>query len=214
MSKSPGTTQLSSSQALALMKQGNARFATGVSSFSQEQMQNRRAQLQLGQAPFAIVLGCSDSRVPAEFVFDVGLGDLFVIRIAGNIVAPSQIGSVELAVERFGTPLIVVLGHTQCGAISAAVESLLEPFQASECIHMGSIVKRIQPSVKAVLEANPNIDSAQLEHKAGRANIHASVAHLRHSSEFIENAILSNKLAIIGAEYAVETGTVTFFDES
>src|SRR5262249_8676874 len=111
-------------QALDRLRDGNRRFASNQPASVFLSSRARRAELVAGQRPFAIVLGCSDSRVPAELVFDQGLGDLFVIRVAGNIVAPSQIGSVEFAVSRFGTPLVVVLGHSQCGAVTATLEEL------------------------------------------------------------------------------------------
>src|SRR5512139_2481457 len=114
-------------EALERLREGNAPFASNVRSLESLLSHTRRGDLTAGQEPFAIILGCSDSRVPAELVFDQGLGDLFVIRVAGNIVAPSQIGSVEFAATRYATRLVVVLGHSQCGAILATLESLLDP---------------------------------------------------------------------------------------
>src|SRR5271157_2642032 len=117
---------ISAREALDRLKEGNRRFASDLRSRDLPTGQTRRRELAAGQEPFAIILGCSDSRVPAEIVFDQGLGDLFVIRVAGNIVAPSQIGSVEFAAERFGTRLVVVLGHSSCGAIEAAIEAVVQ----------------------------------------------------------------------------------------
>ena len=136
--------------ALELLRKGNGRFASGLRSGDGAASLTRRAELVTGQEPFAIILGCSDSRVPAEIVFDQGLGDLFVIRVAGNIVAPSQVGSVEFAAERFGTRLVVVLGHSQCGAILATLEELGRPTE-NQSRNLRSIVDRIRPSVEALL---------------------------------------------------------------
>jgi carbonic anhydrase len=163
------------------------------------------------QEPFAIILGCSDSRVPAEIVFDQGLGDLFVIRVAGNIVGPSQVGSVEFAAAHFGTPLVVVLGHSNCGAVSATIKELQ---MSMECRSPGlcSIVDRIRPSVEALLESSHQQNPDTLLQKAVRSNIHASTHHLRQGSHILQELILSNQLMVVGAEYSVETGVVDFFD--
>jgi carbonic anhydrase len=203
---------ISAKEALSRLKEGNARFASsGLESVATEH-QSRRAELATGQEPFAIILGCSDSRVPAELVFDQGLGDLFVIRVAGNIVAPSQVGSVEFAAERFGTRLVVVLGHSQCGAITATLEELRRPTE-NQSRGLRAIVDRVRPSVETVLEAHPGGDAESLHHAAVRANIRASVAHLKHGSEIIERLMDREGLAVIGAEYSLETGRVDFFSD-
>ncbi len=141
---------ISAREALERLREGNRRFASGVRSSDTLTSPTRRSELTAGQEPFAIILGCSDSRVPAEIVFDQGLGDLFVIRVAGNIVAASQIGSVEFAAERFGTRLVVVLGHSQCGAVLATLEELQRPTE-SQSRNLRSIVDRVRPSVEALL---------------------------------------------------------------
>jgi len=164
-----------------------------------------------GQRPFAIILGCSDSRVPAEIVFDQGLGDLFVIRVAGNIVAPSQIGSVEFAAERFGTRLVVVLGHSQCGAVLATLEELQRP-RESQSRNLRSIVDRIRPSVEGLLVTELRSDLDALVSTAVRANVRASANQLRHSSEVLERLIEDDGLIVVGAEYSLETGLVDVFD--
>src|SRR5687767_13889444 len=143
---------VSAPEALARLRAGNRRFVTGERGLDALLTHTRRSELVAGQQPFAIVLGCSDSRVPAEMVFDQGLGDLFVIRVAGNIVAPSQVGSVEFAAERFGTRLVVVLGHSQCGAVLATLEELRRP-RDNQSRNMRSIVDRIRPSVESLLTA-------------------------------------------------------------
>jgi carbonic anhydrase len=200
---------LSGAEALARLREGNRRFAADQGTAVSNQAQ--REALVTRQEPFAIVLGCSDSRVPAELVFDQGFGDLFVIRVAGNIVAPSQIGSVEFAAARFGTRLVVVLGHTQCGAITATLEELLGKASTSSR-NLRSIVNRVKPSVETLLSAGGIADLDKLAEHAVRANVRASVNHLRHGSELLESLIDERGLIIVGACYSLETGVVTFFD--
>jgi carbonic anhydrase len=171
----------------------------------------RRGDLAAGQDPFAIILGCSDSRVPAEGVFDQGLGDLFVIRVAGNIVAPSQIGSVEFAAARFGTQLVVVLGHSYCGAISATIEELQRPTQ-NQSRNLRSIVDRVRPSVEPLLATPLKDDPEALMRKAVRANVRASASQLRHGSAILEELSGKGELLVVGAEYSLDTGIVDFFD--
>jgi carbonic anhydrase len=177
---------------------------------------SRREDLLKVQAPFAIVLGCSDSRAPAEIVFDQGLGDLFVIRVAGNIVAPSQVGSVEFAAERFGTRLVVVMGHTQCGAIAAALEAISggpggNGQEGSR--NQLSIVNRVRPSIEALVATDLARDPERLRREAMRANVRASVNHLRHGSEVIERLSEKGGLAVVGAELDLATGEVNFFND-
>ena len=202
---------ISAREALECLRQGNRRFASDVRSSDTLTSQTRRNQLAVGQEPFAIILGCSDSRVPAEIVFDQGLGDLFVIRVAGNIVASSQVGSVEFAAARFATRLVVVLGHSQCGAVLATLE---EVQQATENQSRGlrSIVDRVRPSVEALLATELRHDPDALVRHAVRANIRASANQLRHGSEILEQLIQGSGLLVVGAEYSLETGLVDFFD--
>jgi carbonic anhydrase len=198
-------------EGLGRLREGNARFVANQMRTLDHAHESRRAELVSGQAPFAIVLGCSDSRVPAELVFDQGFGDLFVIRVAGNIVAPSQVGSVEFAAERYGTSLVVVMGHTQCGAILATLEELTGG-AASTSGNLRSIVDRVRPSVSTVIAAARGTDPNALVSLAVRANVRASVDHLRHGSALLERLIDRNGLLIVGAEYSLETGVVDFFD--
>jgi carbonic anhydrase len=200
------------SDALARLKEGNRRFVSASRDSEAFASRDRRAELASGQQPFAIVLGCSDSRVPAELVFDQGLGDLFVIRVAGNIVAPSQVGSVEFAAARYDTRLVVVLGHSQCGAILATVEELQRPTE-NQSRNLQSIVDRVRPSVQALMDSGLNDDVDTLVKNAVRANIRASVDHLRHGSQVLEQLIRNEGLVVVGAEYSLETGMVDFFDE-
>jgi carbonic anhydrase len=203
---------ISGRKALERLQEGNRRFASELKAGRRPTGEDRRRELVDGQEPFAIVLGCSDSRVPAEIVFDQGLGDLFVIRVAGNIVAPSQIGSVEFAAERFGTRLVVVLGHSMCGAIAATLEELERPTERRSP-NLRAIVDRIRPAVEGLLEAGVKTDPATLAHLAVRANIRASVDHLRHGSEILERLIERDGLLVVGAEYSLESGLVDFFDD-
>jgi carbonic anhydrase len=198
-------------EALARLREGNQRFAGGHGGINLALDENRRNELVAGQKPFAIILGCSDSRVPAELVFDQGLGDLFVIRIAGNIVAPSQIGSVEFAAAQFGTPLVVVLGHSRCGAVSATLDEITRPAK-NQSRHIHSIVERIRPSVEPLMATELCHDRDALVGHAVRANVRASANHLRHGSEILEQMIQNGQLLIVGAEYSLETGKVDFFD--
>lgn len=198
-------------EALSRLKAGNDRFISNVRDLSALASQSRRADLVEKQHPFAIILGCSDSRVPAEMIFDQGLGDLFVIRVAGNIVAPSLLGSVEFSAVQHGSRLVVVLGHTLCGAIQATVTELKQP-SANRSPNLTSIVNRIQPSVQTLMEAGLESEE-DLVKLATRANIRASVSHLQHGSQVLENLIANDGLRIIGAEYSLETGHVDFFTD-
>jgi carbonic anhydrase len=198
-------------QALRRLREGNVRFASDVRGSEAFLNRTRRAELAAGQRPFAIILGCSDSRVPAEIVFDQGLGDLFVIRVAGNIVAPSQIGSVEFAAARYDTRLVLVLGHSQCGAVVATLEELQRP-TANQSRNLRAIVDRVRPSVEGLLATDLRHDTDALVTQAIRANIRTSVDHLRHGSEVLEQLIQDDGLRVVGAEYSLETGVVEFFD--
>lgn len=197
--------------ALERLRSGNQRFATGLRSPDTQLSHVRRAELAAGQEPFAVILGCSDSRVPAEIVFDQGLGDLFVIRVAGNIVAPSQVGSVEFAVSQFGTRLVVVLGHSQCGAVFATVEQLQRP-TSDQSRNIRSIVDRIRPSIEGLLETELRHQPETLMQMAVRANVRASVNQLRHGSALIEELVENDGLLIVGAEYSLATGLVDFLN--
>ncbi len=203
---------ISAKDALARLQEGNRRFVSNLrDADSISGRLSPHIDLTKGQEPFAIILGCSDSRVPVEIVFDQGLGDLFVIRVAGNIVAPSQIGSVEFAAERFHTRLVVVLGHSMCGAILATLEELARP-RESQSPNLWSIVDRVRPSVENLLETDLRHNHDALVHSAVRANIRASVNQLRHGSSTLENLIQNQGLLVVGAEYSLETGVVDFFD--
>lgn len=198
-------------ESLQRLKDGNRRFVNHLRSTEAMMSQLRRGELVQGQKPFAIVLGCSDSRVPAEIVFDQGLGDLFVIRVAGNIVAPSQVGSVEFAAEAFGTRLVVVMGHTFCGAIDTTLEVIEKP-DVPRSPNLLSIVSRVRPAIEALVHTELAKDRPRLIHEAVRANVRASVSHLKHGSALLERLVLEQGLRVVGAEYSLESGEVDFFD--
>lgn len=202
---------ISAHEALDRLVEGNRRFVSGVRSVEALATHTRRGELTEGQAPFAVILGCSDSRVPVEIIFDQGLGDLFVIRVAGNVVSPSQVGSVEFAAAKFGTRLVVVLGHTGCGAVGATLEELQTPTE-NQSRNLKSIVDRIRPSVEELLATDLRNDPKALAEHAVRANVRASADHLRHGSEILEELIASDGLMVVGAEYSLETGLVELFD--
>lgn len=200
--------------AITRLREGNARFVANVRSVDALASLGRRIDPNERQSPVAIILGCADSRAPAEAIFDQGLGELFVIRVAGNIVAPSQIGSVEFAAERFGTQLVVVMGHSHCGAIAATVE------QIEATAHDGppasrnllSITDRIVPAVRPLMGTDLTKDRAALLRAATRANVSASASQLRHGSRLLEDLMLKRGLVVVGCEYDLATGLVDFFD--
>jgi carbonic anhydrase len=192
---------VSAFEALARLREGNRRFVSDQSAVAPNSSARR----------LALVLGCSDSRVPAELVFDQGFGDLFVIRVAGNVVAPSQVGSVEFAVSRYGTRLVVVMGHSQCGAVLATLEEV-QGRPTNQSRNLRSIVDRVRPSVEAVVAGRLDLDQESLVRDAVRANVRTSVNHLRHGSELVERLLRDTGLVVVGAEYSLETGVVDFFD--
>ncbi len=198
-------------EALERLKEGNARYLDGKLTLTGFAHQGRGKPFVQGQEPFAIILGCSDSRVPAELVFDQGLGDLFVIRVAGNIVASSQIGSVEFAAAKFGVRLVVVLGHTMCGAVEACVSELRQPAE-EQSPNLSAIVDQIRPALEPLMDTKIAEDEEKLLSHATQANIMHSVSHLQHGSEILKDLVADKDLTIIGARYSIETGKVTFFD--
>lgn len=197
--------------ALRRLREGNLRFANDTRSVASLVSQMNRSQHLDGQRPFATILTCSDSRVPAELIFDQGIGDLFVIRVAGNIVAPSLVGSVEFASATFGTSLVVVMGHTSCGAIKATLEVLRNAAELPSD-NIRDIVDRIRPAARSVLEASAGQSDAEIVEYAIRANVRASVDHLRHGSRVLEDMVRTGQVVIVGAEYHLSTGAVDFFE--
>ena len=201
---------VSAREALERLREGNRRFASNAKA-DETLIGQRPAEVADGQEPFAIILGCSDSRVPAEIIFDQGLGDLFVIRVAGNIVAPSQIGSVEFAATKFGTRLVVVLGHSRCGAIEETLSQLQEPSE-NRSRNLRSIVDFVRPSVESLLAQGLGDNPDELIGQAVRSNVRASARQLRHGSEILEELEREQGLVIVGAEYSLESGLVDVFD--
>jgi carbonic anhydrase len=201
---------IAANEALKQLKDGNHRFVSGTQIHGYGDSSTRREELIESQTPFAVILGCSDSRVPAELVFDQGLGDLFVIRVAGNIVASSQVGSVEFAAEYLGVRLVVVIGHSQCGAIEATLAELQDPTKGASG-KIRSIVNRIRPAIEELITTDLRDDPKALSEHAVRANVRHSADHLRHGSPILEQLIENEGLKIVGAEYSIETGVVDFF---
>lgn len=193
--------------ALERLREGNARFVRELRSLDAFGGRVRREALVAGQSPFAIILSCSDSRAPSELVFDCGLGDLFVVRVAGNVVAPSLVGSIEFAAATFGTRLVVVMGHTHCGAIAATLDVVQGATPPSP--NLRDLVDRIAPAVRSVPHGAARADVLR---DATRANIRSSVDKLRHGSAILEQRVLDGRLVVVGAEYALDTGEVGFFD--
>ena len=202
---------ISAHEAVVRLREGNRRFVSNVGGADRVLSSVRRAQLAQTQEPFAVVLGCSDSRVPPEAVFDQGPGNLFVIRVAGNIAAPSQVGSVEFAAERFGTRLVVVLGHTRCGAVQSTFEALQKPTK-SQSSNLQEIVNRVRPSVESWVKTELKGDMEDVVAHAVRDNIRSTVDQLRHKSQVLSQLVVKNDLLVVGAEYCLDTGVVAFLD--
>lgn len=202
---------ISAHEALERLREGNRRFASVQQGRDADPGHSPRPELTEGQEPSAIILGCSDSRVPAEIVFDQGLGDLFVIRVAGNIVAPSLVGSVEFAAQQLGTRLVVVLGHSECGVILAALEAIERPVE-HQSPNLQSIIDRVRPVVEDTVRTGHGLEPEDLVRHAVRKNVRASAEYLRHDSEILAGLIECDGLHVVGAEYSLETGEVDFFD--
>ncbi|MDZ7644552.1 MAG: carbonic anhydrase [Woeseiaceae bacterium] len=207
-------TIVNAEEALRRLEEGNSRYAARAHG-NEAAEPPPREELPQEQNPFAVILGCSDARVPAEYIFDQGPGDLFVIRVAGNIVAPSQLGSVEFAAGQFGTRLVVVLGHTRCGAVQATLQALRQP-KTDISPNLRAIVSFIGPAVEPLLSpagaAAAGPDDEELVNRAVRANVAASVARVRGESAILRELISSSGLRVVGAEYSLRTGRVTFLD--
>ena len=202
---------VSAHEALERLQEGNARYVSAMQRRNTPPDPTHRRELAVGQEPFAVILGCIDSRVPPELIFDQGPGDLFVGRVAGNVATPSQIGNIEFAARYYDVRLAVVLGHTQCGAIQATVDALREQATAPSP-HLEAIIGRIRPSVEPLLQTEAGRDGNALVQHAVRENVRASVAELRERSDVLGQLIEDDGLLIVGAEYALESGRVDFFD--
>ncbi len=193
-------------EALRRLIEGNRRFRDATAG-SIARPWSKELAVQ-AQRPFAIILGCSDSRTPVEILFDQGFGELFVVRIAGNIVAPSVVGSIEFAAAQFGSRLVVVMGHTGCGAVNATVRALQTGGLDTDSRNIRAITDRIAPHIQSLVTPTSGEDIIR---EAVRANVRASVDHLRHGSAIIEDLVSSGRVNVVGAEYELETGVVNFF---
>lgn len=193
------------------LKAGNKRFLAGESlQSSLSSLKKLKDFAETGQFPKAIVLCCSDSRAPVEMIFDQDIGDLFVIRVAGNIVAPSLVGSVEFAASTYNVELVVVMGHTQCGAVKATLDHIENP-QAISSENIHDIVSRIRPHIFTITQQHDLSEQEKLTH-AVEANVRASVSQLSHSSRLIEGLVTSGQINIVGAVLELSTGRVAFLE--
>ncbi|HVH41278.1 MAG TPA: carbonic anhydrase [Labilithrix sp.] len=206
--QSSSPKQIDFATALQRLRDGNRRFVQDVRSIAALATTAQRAALASAQSPFAVILSCADSRVPSEMVFDQGLGSLFVVRVAGNIVAPSLVGSIEYAVDTFGVQLVVVMGHTSCGAVKATLDYLEHPAVGSK--NVLDIVERIRPAVAPLVSSCS--DHNALLSAATRANVRASASQLRSGSPLLKSQLEAGRLLVVGAEYSLETGVVDMFD--
>ncbi len=204
---------ISMRKALDRLRKGNRRYVLGLATRDTQLSHLKRQELAKHQEPFAIVLGCSDSRVPPEIIFDQGLGDLFVVRVAGNVVGPTQLDSVEFPALHCGTRLVVVLGHSHCGTVLATLEELQQLTEGHE-YRLNSINSRVRPAVEGLLRTELRHDFDALLCRAVRANIEASVHYLRHGSRVLAKLAENEDLIVVGAEYSVETGVVEFLDDA
>jgi carbonic anhydrase len=203
---------ISAADALERLRKGNRRFVSDEVSEDTITSREHHAGAATPQNPFAIILACSDSRVPTELIFDRGIGDLFVIRVAGNVVASSQIGSIEYAAKQFGTRLVVVLGHSNCGAIIATLQELgLKDSHRSP--NLRAIVDRIRPALEPILTDDSDVDDEAVINDCVRANVRASVQQLQNGSLILEQLIDTGDLQVVGAQYSIETGIIEFFED-
>jgi len=198
----PAQPAVAPAEAISKLKEGNGRYASGNLQHP-GQTTERRAELAKSQHPFAIIVSCSDSRVPPEIVFDQGLGDLFVVRVAGNVIDDHSQGSIEYAVDHLAVRLIVVLGHQSCGAVKAAKETIAAKTKATA--HIQSLITAIQPAVEATI--NGDLDATV------KANVKDVVQALSSSTPILKPKVDSGEVQVIGAYYSLDTGSVTFLDQ-
>ena len=198
----PDQPSVAPAEAISKLKEGNGRYTTG-SLQHPGQTAERRTELAKTQHPFAAIVSCSDSRVPPEIVFDQGLGDLFVVRVAGNVINDEGLGSIEYTVDHLGTRLILVLGHQSCGAVNAARETIAAKGKAPG--HIESLVTAIKPAVEAT--AKDDLETTV------KANVKNVVKALRSSTPILKSKVDSGEIQVIGGYYSLDTGAVTFLDE-
>ena len=200
----------SAHEGLRALREGNQRFVAGTSVSGAVDDRALRGELASGQAPFAVVVGCSDSRVTPETVFDQSLGDLFVVRVAGHVLAAPQVGSVEFAVQSFGTPLVVVLGHTRCGAVAATLREMEAP-SVGLSAGLAALVEAIRPTIEPLLKDGAGGASSELSEHAVRAHVQATVTRLKHDSQLLSDRAHDGELHLVGAVYSLDSGQVEFF---
>ena len=193
----------SATDGLERLREGNRRFVAGETTKSSVINPTSRAELVGGQHPFAVILACSDSRVPVQLVFDEGPGDLFIIRVAGNVATPTQIGSIEYAVTQLGVPLVVVLGHSGCGAVSTALDCIAHNAPLPSA-NLEAIIEEIRPAIEGL--GDISLDEAVL------ANVRWTMDRLTRSSPILARMIEDRNLVVTGANYLLDTGEVTFLD--
>lgn len=199
---------MNSKQAVERLTLGNERFINGVRSVDSMLAHLKMKDLaENGQKPFAVILTCSDSRSPVELIFDQGLGDLFVVRVAGNVIAPSLLASIEFAVANFGSPAIVVLGHTLCGAIKATCSHVQEPSTPLPSAHLEELVGRIRPAVEAT-QRDTLIDHPEFIYKATLQNVRRSMRLITEQSQIVRNLMAEGKVSVEGAVLDIATGVV------
>lgn len=199
--------------ALRRLREGNDRFVSGHSRLKQALNPVNRTKLVPSQEPFAVVLGCSDSRVPVELIFDQGVGELFVVRVAGNIAGPSQLESIEFAAQQLGSRLVMVLGHTGCGAVQATLGRLGGKDEGQAPI-LPSITDRISAALVDLKPADANDDPDRLLRQAVRVNVRASVRQLIECSETLRRLVREDGLQVVAAEYSLESGGVSFLESA
>jgi carbonic anhydrase len=197
------TTPPIADEIIAMLKQGNERFASGKPTYPHESLM-RRAEVAAAQHPVATVIACSDSRVPPELLFDEGIGDLFLVRVIGNIGGADETGSAEYGVEHLGTPLLVVLGHSSCGAVTAAVNHM------EVRGNIPPLLAHIKPAVQKALKAHPELRGNDLVPAAVEANVLHSMQELFARSEIIRARVRNNKLKVVGAIYDLKSGQVNW----
>jgi carbonic anhydrase len=199
---------LTADEALERLRDGNQRFRANRTTIRETSTPSIRETLATGQKPFAIILSCSDSRVPPEIIFDRGLGEIFVVRVAGNIPDPVILGSIEYAAEHFSCPLIMVLGHKRCGAVSAAVESKGHPHG-----NIGAIIKTITPAVKQARKDAGDLSKSDLVEAAIDNNIKLVAKSLTRQSPVIRSLVDAGRVKVVIAKYDLDDGTVRLLEK-
>lgn len=205
-------SSISAEEALERLRQGNQRYVSDQPKRAVLGRQTLREELARGQSPFAVVLGCADSRAPAEIVFDQDVGDLFVIRVAGHVVAPAEVGSIEFAAAVLGARLVVVMGHSNCGAVKATLEQVRAP-DPGLSPNLLALVDRIRPSILPILERVGDASEADVMEAAVRANVFGAVEAVNAQSPTIARLVREEGLRIVGAKYDLESGTVEFLTD-